>query len=70
MAYKSFISLKEVSEIMDNNSAWEKFQKSGSIIDYLKYKSGFEMLPPAFTKDKYDGSQGEIDAHRNNGNNH
>ncbi len=55
---------------MDNNSAWEKFQKSGSIIDYLKYKSGFEMLPLAFTKDKYDGSQGEIDAHRNKGNNH
>lgn len=55
---------------MDNNSAWKKFQKSGSIFDYLQYKSGFEILPPAFNKDKYDDSQGEIDARRNKGNNH
>ncbi len=66
---KDFMSLKEVSIIMDNNSAWEKFKKSGSVIDYLKYKFGTEILPPTFTKDKYEDFQGEKNARRNKGHN-
>lgn len=55
--------------MMDNNSAWEKFQESGSVMDYLKYKkSGVENLLPAFNK--YNDSQGEKNEHRSKRNNH
>lgn len=47
---------------MNNESAWEKFKKSGRVLDYLSYRTEPKLTPDLMQSDDsiYTGAQNEI----------